>query len=148
MLTKRKMEMDLGNRLEFDSKEFFEEVDSLISYLGKEVKDEDRVFLNFCISGEVEKALNKTNRESIPLGLREYLKRAIVFKFYETKEKMEALKDFDYEEANSKIRTITEGDVSYSFGEDLDPKERFMNSLEALLSEGESDYLCYRKLKW
>jgi len=46
------------------------------------------------------------------------------------------------------VTSIKEGDTSVTFASGLSDAEKFTTLISWLMSEGESDFVCYRKLKW
>lgn len=131
---------------EITDNEFLKETEDRIKAIGYAFKDADKYVLTFTANSEVEKFNNKCNTDYININLKYSLINAIVSEFYTLKLLTNGLgEEFNFEIA---VKSLSEGDTSYTFDTNMTDEEKFKLLLSNLKAGSGSDYLCYRQIKW
>lgn len=122
----------------------------LISF-GYTVKEEDEFAIVFCIQKVENHIKNSCNIPSIPNGLIEIAVDRICGEFLFSKKQsgqLNAENGFDIETALKQVQ-VGDTNIAFAVGDGSETLETKLNSLITyLLNVGESDFICYRKIKW
>ena len=125
--------------------EFFADVLERLESFGYTLKEEDSWEICFC-SIKIENHIkNSCNIDAVPEGLYEIAIDRICGEFFCDRKNSGQLTLGDLDLSGA-ITSITEGDTTVSFGSS--DEETLSAFIERLLTEGEGDLICYRKLKW
>lgn len=115
------------------------------------VKKEDTFAIAFCIQKVENRIKNSCNISSIPNGLIEVAIDRICGEFLFSKKqsgKLDVENGFDIETALKQVQ-VGDTNITFAVGEGAETLETKLNSLITyLLNVGESDFICYRKIKW
>ena len=122
----------------------------LISF-GYTIKEEDTFTIAFCIQKVENHIKSSCNISSIPDELIEIAVDRICGEFLFSKKqsgKLDAENGFDIETALKQVQ-VGDTNITFAVGEGAETLETKLNSLISyLLNAGESDFICYRKIKW
>lgn len=126
---------------------FFESVLKRLESFGYKVKIDDAWVIGFCANKVENHIRNSCNISSIPIELYEVAVDRTCAEF------LLALKNTGKLELNEldlsgAITQLKEGDTTIQFANGLSEDEKFTMYLNYLLTKGEGDLVCYRKLKW
>lgn len=127
--------------------QFYEAVVKRLETFGYEVKVDDAWTISFCIQKVENRIKSSCNILSIPDGLFNVAVDMTCGEFlFALKQtgKLE-LGDLDLSGAITELR---EGDTTIRFSEGSSEDEKFTMFLNYLLTRGESDFICYRRLRW
>ena len=106
---------------------------------------------NFALAFAMQKVenhiKNSCNTTSIPDGLFNVAVDRVCGEFLFTKKQTGQLEmaDLDFTCA---VTSISEGDTSVSFGTGASDEDKINQMLKYLMTQGEGDFVCFRKLKW
>lgn len=126
---------------------FFDAVLKRLASFGYEPTEEDCWVICFT-TGKVENHIkNSCNITSIPEGLFHIAVHRVCGEFLFTKKQTGKL-DIENLDLTGAIKQISEGDTSVTFGDGTSDEEKFNLLVNYLLSNGEGDLLCFRKLRW
>lgn len=135
-------------KLEVKSSEsFVEAVLNRLSGFGYTVTSEDEWLVAFCIQKVNLHIMSSCNTLTVPDGLFYVAVDRVCGEFLfgmKNTGKLE-LDDLDLDGA---ITQIHEGDTTVQFGSGSSDDEKFTGFVNYLMTEGEGDLVCYRKLKW
>ena len=90
---------------------------------------------------------NSCNTTSIPEGLFNIAVDMICGQFLMNRKNSGRL-DISDLDLSGAITSITEGDVSISFDANSTDEQKFNQLINHLMTKGEGDFVCYRRLKW
>lgn len=107
----------------------------------------DAYVLAFTIQKVEIHIMNSCNVSSIPEGLYNVLIDRVCGEFLFTKKQTGQL-NIEGLDLTGVVASISEGDTSVSFVPDVNDEERFNQLLKVLMTMGEGDMVCYRKLNW
>lgn len=129
------------------SESFFEAVLKRLVSFGYEPKEDDAWVLCF-MAQKVENHIKiSCNITSIPDELFYSAVDMVCGEFLFNKKQIGQLEIADLD-LTSSIASISEGDTSVSFNADSSDETKFNQLVQYLMSKGEGDFVCYRKLKW
>ena len=121
-------------------------INRLISF-GYPPKDVDLWELSFIMLDVENRIKNSCNTTSIPEGLNCVAVDMICGQFFMNRKNSGRLELSDLDLSGA-ITSITEGDVSISFDAGSTDEQRFNQLMTYLMTKGEGEFVCYRKLKW
>ena len=138
------------NKEEVDE-EFIEEILKRLISFGYIPNENDSWIITFCMQKVENHIKNSCNISEIPNELKEVEMDRICGEFLFSKKQtgqLNAENGFDSEMA---IKQVQAGDtnVTFAVGEGSETLETKLNTLISyLLNYGESDFICYRQIKW
>lgn len=138
------------NKEEVDE-EFIEEILKRLISFGYTSNENDSWIITFCMQKVENHIKNSCNISEIPNELKEVEIDRICGEFLFSKKQtgqLNAENGFDLEMA---IKQVQAGDtnVTFAVGEGSETLETKLNTLISyLLNYGESDFICYRQIKW
>ena len=117
---------------------------------GLKLEDNDQWLIVYGMIKQFNHVKNSCNITVVPEELYEILIDRICgeFLFSKHKSKTLTLDNFDFDAA---VKQLQEGDtnIQFAIGEGSETDEQKLNNLiNYLLTYGEGDFICYRKLKW
>lgn len=118
----------------------------LVSF-GYALKDDDAWVISFCIQKVENHIKNSCNILSVPSGLFNVAVDMVCGEFLlalKQTGKLE-LNDLDL---SGVIAQLKEGDTTVQFANGSSEEEKLTGFVNYLLTRGEDDFVCYRKLKW
>ena len=126
---------------------FFESVLKRLESFGYKAKIDDAWVIGFCATKVENHIRNSCNISTIPAELHEIAVDRTCGEF------LLALKNTGKLELNEldlsgAITQLKEGDTTIQFANGSSEDEKFTMYLNYLLTKGEGDLVCYRKLKW
>ena len=126
---------------------FYEAVLKRLVSFGYELKDDDGWVLCFAMQKVENRIKNSCNTTSIPDGLFYIAVDMVCGEFLFTKKQTGQLEitKLDFSGA---IKQISEGDTSVTFADGTSDEDKFNRMINYLMTNGEGDFVCYRKLKW
>lgn len=147
--------IQLNNDLEQSFKEDTEKtfvkmvVQRLLNF-GLKLVESDNWIIMFCMNKAINHVKNSANISVIPNELYEIIVDRICGEFLFNKHKSNqlTLDNFDFDMA---VKQLQEGDttIQFAINEGSETDEQKLTSLiNYLISYGEGDLICYRKLKW
>lgn len=107
----------------------------------------DAYALAFTIQKVEIHIMNSCNVSSIPEGLYNVLIDRVCGEFLFSKKQTGQL-NIEGLDLTGVVASISEGDTSVSFVPDVNDEERFNQLVKVLMTMGEGDMVCYRKLNW
>lgn len=126
---------------------FVEAVLKRLESIGYAATSENTWLISFCIQKVNQHIKNTCNTPTVPDGL-----------FYTAVDRvcgevLFALKqtgnlDLDNLDLDTAITQIHEGDTTVQFASGSSDNEKFTIFVNYLLTEGDGDFVCYRKVKW
>lgn len=116
-------------------------------YLGYEIKETDDWQICFCIKKVENHIKSYCNILEIPEGLYEIAIDNICGEFLFSKKQSGNLEISNLDLSNA-VRRIQEGDTTVEFSENQSDSEKLDIFINNLIKKGESDLICFRKLKW
>lgn len=127
--------------------QFFEAVLKRLVSFGYTLKEDDAWTICFCIQKVENHIKNSCNILSVPDGLFNVAVDMVCGEFLFAMKQTGKLElgDLDLDGA---ITQIHEGDTTIQFGSGSSDEEKFNSFVNYLMTEGEGDFVCYRKLKW
>lgn len=138
------------NKEEVDE-EFIEQILKRLLSFGYKPNEIDSWMITFCIQKVENHIKNSCNISEIPNGLKEIEIDRICGEFLFSKKQtgqLNAENGFDIEMA---IKQVQAGDtnVTFAIGEGSETLETKLNALISyLINCGESEFVCYRQIKW
>lgn len=128
------------------SESFYEDILKRLVSFGYILKEDDAWLVCFAIQKIENHINNYCNITSIPNGLKNVAIDMICGEFLFNKKQTGQLNisNLDFDGA---FTSIKEGDVQVNFGSSSD-EDKFNKMLNYLMHNGESDFICYRKIKW
>ena len=129
------------------SKDFCEAVVNRLQSFGYEVTENDIMSLGFAMQKVRNHINNSCNTTSVPDGLFHIAVDMSCGEFLFAKKQTGQLKIADLDLTGA-ITSISEGDTSVSFASDSTDESRFDELLNYLMTKGEGEFVCYRKIKW
>lgn len=126
---------------------FYELVLKRLFSLGYVLKEDDGWGICFAMQKVENHIKNSCNVTSIPDGLKSEAVDMVCGEYLNTKKQTGKL-ELDDLDLSVAIKSISEGDTSVEFDTGSSDEKRFNQLLNYLLTKGESDFVCYRKLKW
>ena len=116
---------------------------------GYELQKDDEITLNFCIQKVENTIKNDCNLSSVPEGLINIAVDIAVGEFLTAKKTFspESISGLDLDTV---IKQIQIGDANTVFATDsgTSPEQRFDALVNHLLTNGRSEFSCYRRLRW
>lgn len=138
------------NKEEVDE-EFIEQILKRLLSFGYKPSETDSWMITFCIQKVENHIKNSCNISEIPNGLKEIEIDRICGEFLFSKKQtsqLNAENGFDVEMA---VKQVQAGDtnVTFAIGEGSETLETKLNALISyLINCGESEFVCYRQIKW
>ena len=129
------------------SESFCEAVLNRLVSFGYTLKEEDSWGIAFAMQKVESHIKNSCNITSIPDGLFYVAIDRVCGEFLFTAKQTGKL-NIDGLDFDSAIKQISEGDTSITFADDASTEAKFNQLVNYLLTLGEGDLVCYRKLKW
>lgn len=129
------------------TRNFVESVINRLISFGYPPKDVDLWELSFIMLDVENRIKNSCNTTSIPEGLNCVAVDMICGQFFMNRKNSGRLELSDLDLSGA-ITSITEGDVSISFDAGSTDEQRFNQLMTYLMTKGEGEFVCYRKLKW
>lgn len=129
------------------SKEFVESVINRLISFGYPPKDVDLWELSFIMLDVENRINNSCNTTSLPDGLQTVAVDMICGQFLMNRKNSGRL-ELSNLDLGGAIASITEGDVSISFDANSTDEQRFNQLINHLMTKGEGEFVCYRKLSW
>ena len=127
-------------------KDFEDQVRELIKGLGYEIKKEDEALLGFMVADAVQDVLDRTNQSFLPAGLKTYLVKMVVGRFFIQKVRTVGMDaDFNFQKA---VVSIEEGGDRVAFDESTGVEDKFMAYMDQYAGGGDSRWVHYRRLTW
>ena len=126
---------------------FFKAVMQRLISLGYKLQENDDWILCFAMQGVENHIKSSCNVTSIPDELSNVAVDRVCGEFLFTKKQTGQLtiKGLDLDGA---IASISAGDTSVSFVSGATDDDRFNQLVNYLMTKGEGDFVCYRKIKW
>ena len=129
------------------TKNFVESIINRLISFGYPPKDVDLWELSFIMLDVENRIKNSCNTTSIPEGLNCVAVDMICGQFLMNRKNSGRL-ELSNLDLSGAITSITEGDVSISFDAGSTDEQRFNQLMNYLMTKGEGEFVCYRKLKW
>lgn len=129
------------------SKAFVESVINRLISFGCPPKDVDLWELSFIMLDVENRINNSCNTTSLPEGLQTVAVDMICGQFLMNRKNSGRL-ELSTLDLSGAITSITEGDVSISFDANSTDEQRFNQLINHLMTKGEGEFVCYRKLSW
>ena len=129
------------------TRNFVESVINRLISFGYPPKDVDLWELSFIMLDVENRIKNSCNTTSIPEGLNCIAVDMICGQFLMNRKNSGRL-ELSNLDLSGAITSITEGDVSISFDAGSTDEQRFNQLINYLMTKGEGEFVCYRKLKW
>ena len=129
------------------TRNFVESVINRLISFGYPPKDVDLWELSFIMLDVENRIKNSCNTTSIPEGLNCVAVDMICGQFLMNRKNSGRL-ELSNLDLSGAITSITEGDVSISFDAGSTDEQKFDQLLNYLMTKGEGEFVCYRKLKW
>ena len=126
---------------------FFDAVLQRLVSLGYKLKENDDWILCFAMQNAENCIKNSCNVTRIPDGLFNVAVDRVCGEFLFAKKQSGQL-TIDGLNLDGAIASISEGDTSVSFVAGASDDDRFNQLVNYLMTKGEGDFVCYRKLKW
>lgn len=129
------------------SEQFCEAVLNRLVSFGYTPKEDDGWVLSFVMQKVENHIKDSCNTTSIPDGLFHVAVDMVCGEFLYSKKQTNQLEIADLDLSGA-IASISEGDTSVSFDSASTDEQKFNTLLNFLMTKGEGDFICYRKLKW
>lgn len=107
----------------------------------------DDFAIGFAMQNVENHIKNSCNTAFIPVGLYNVAVDRICGEFLYSKKQTGHLHIADLDLSGA-ITSITEGDVSISFDANSTDEQKFNQLINYLMTKGEGEFVCYRKLSW
>lgn len=107
----------------------------------------DEWAVQFCIGKAENHIRNQINRADIPAELAEVLIDRACGEYLQSAYAAGKL-DLENLDLTNAVQSVSEGDTSVTFASDSSDSARLTVLINRLLSTGEDDLLCFRKLRW
>ena len=130
-------------------KQFIELVLKRLESLGYNIQDDDGWMIGFSIQKVENHINNSCNTTFIPDGLKIIAVDMVCGEFlFAMKQTGKLNKTFDLEIAVKQVQT-GDTNVTFAIGDGtLTPEQRLNTLISYLMTKGEGDFVCYRKIKW
>ena len=115
--------------------------------LGYKVEENDDWFISYAIQSVENHIKNSCNVTIIPDGLFNIAVDRVCGEFLFSKKQTGKL-SIDGLDFDGAIASIAEGDTSVSFVAGASDEEKFNQLTSYLMTKGEGDFVCYRRLSW
>lgn len=119
----------------------------LLEALGYELKVDDDVLLDFCVSFAQNRIKAECNISTIPEELNETASRIAAGEFLSTRKSMGMLDGLNID-LNSAVSQLKLGDTSVSFGNTPSAEQRLDIMISALRDNNYPELLAYRRMAW
>jgi hypothetical protein len=129
------------------SEDFCNSMLNRLQSFGYEVKENDIMSLCFAMQKVGNHINNSCNTTSVPDELFHIAVDMSCGEFLFAKKQTGQLEIADLDLTGA-ITSISEGDTSVSFASDSTDESRFNDLLNYLMTKGEGEFVCYRKIKW
>jgi len=129
------------------SESFVTAVCNRLSTFGYTVTEDDEWLIAFCIQKVQVHICNSCNTLTVPDGLFYVAVDRVCGEILFSKKQTGQL-SLDSLDLDGAITQIHEGDTTVQFASGLSDDEKFTLLVNYLMTEGEGDLVCYRKLKW
>ena len=126
---------------------FFETVLKRLLSFGYTPKEDDAWTICFCMQKVENHIKNSCNITTVPDGLFHIAVDMVCGEFLLALQRTGKL-ELENLDLNGAITQIHEGDTTVQFGNGSSDEEKFNVFVNYLLTKGEGDFVCYRKLKW
>ena len=126
---------------------FFRAVLQRLISLGYKLEENDDWILCFAMQGVENHIKTSCNVTSIPDELSNVAVDRVCGEFLFTKKQTGQL-TIDGLDLSGAIASVSEGDTSVTFVSGATDDDRFNLLVNYLMTKGEGDFACYRKLKW
>jgi hypothetical protein len=126
---------------------FFNAVLQRLISLGYKLEENDDWILCFAMQNTENHIKNSCNVTNIPDGLFNIAVDRVCGEFLFAKKQTGQL-TIDGLNLDGAIASISEGDTSVSFVAGATDDDRFNQLVNYLMTKGDGDFVCYRKLKW
>ena len=129
---------------------FVYDVGKLLQSFGYELQDGDDWLLGFCIQKVENSIKNECNVSSVPCGLKKVASQMVVGEFLFAKKGIGQLQGLDID-IDAAVKQIQEGDtnVTFAFGNgSMTPEQRLDMLIVYLMTNGKSQFVHYRRLRW
>lgn len=126
---------------------FFDAVLRRLVSLGYTLKEDDEWALCFAMQGVENRIKNSCNITSIPDGLFNVAVDMTCGEFLFTKKQTGQL-TLESLDLTGAIASVSMGDTSVSFDSNASDEDKLNQLLNYLMTKGEGEFVCYRKLKW
>lgn len=116
--------------------------------LGYILKATDNWMISFSVQKVENTIKNECNADSIPDGLLSIAVDMICGEFLFSLKQSGQLEGFNLDMA---LKTVQTGDTTVTFAVEkssMSPEQRLNNLLSYLMSNGRSEFVCYRKIRW
>ena len=127
------------------SESFFEMVLNRLVSFGYGLKEDDSWILCFATQKVENHIKNSCNITAVPNGLLHVAVDMVCGEFLFSKKQTGQLVIADLD-LSSAIQQISEGDTSVTFA--TSDEEKFNQMLSYLMTKGEGDFICFRKIRW
>lgn len=118
-----------------------------LTSLGYPPNEADAWEISFVMLDVENRIKNSCNTTSIPEGLFNIAVDMICGQFLMIRKNSGRLEISDLDLSGA-ITSISEGDVSISFDANSTDEQKFNQLINYLMTKGEGDFICYRRLKW
>ena len=126
---------------------FFKAVLQRLVSLGYKLEENDDWILCFAMQGVENRIKSSCNVTSIPDGLFNISVDRVCGEFLFTKKQTGQL-NIEGLDLTGAIASISEGDTSVSFVAGATDDDRFNLLVNYLMTKGEGDLVCFRRMKW
>ena len=114
---------------------------------GYDFTEDDYFVLCFAMQKVKNHINNSCNTTSIPDGLFYIAVDMICGEFLFSKKQTGQL-EIENLDLNGTITSISEGDTSVQFAQGASDEDKFNQLLNHLMTKGEGEFVCYRRIKW
>ena len=118
-----------------------------LTSLGYPPNEADAWEISFVMLDVENRIKNSCNTTSIPEGLFNIAVDMTCGQFLMIRKNSGRLEISDLDLSGA-IASISEGDVSISFDTNSTDEQKFNQLVNYLMTKGEGDFICYRRLKW
>lgn len=125
----------------------FESVLKRLVSFGYTLKEDDAWVISFCIKKVENHIKNSCNILSVPIGLYEVAVDMTCGEFLLALKQTGQLTIANLDLSGA-ITQLKEGDTTIQFADGSSEDEKFTVFVNYLLTRGEGDFVCYRRLKW
>lgn len=129
------------------SETFCEMVLRRLVSLGYFLKEEDSWELSFIMLNTENHIKNSCSVTSIPEGLLHIATDMVCGEFLMNRKNSGRL-ELSELDLSAAITSLSEGDVSISFDANATDESKFNQLINHLMTKGNGDFVCFRKLKW
>lgn len=136
-----------GNLKIKEPEKFIEAVIKRLSDFGYSVTNDDKWLVSFCVQKVAEHITNACNTPLIPNGLFFTAVDRVCGEFLYSKNQTGTL-EIENLDLGGIVTQIHEGDTTIQFANGASDQEKFNLLVNSLISKGEGDLVCYRKIKW